>query len=213
MMINAYPEMYLNRAKQHLGQAFDYAINTCEISGDAFAGMLVISGFAKRFECGEPAIVKGRSGIELARDVMTDVIGEMDFPDLEENYIRSPEYWAGYVLAHFQWYSCRSFEEILTACSFSELVQMYDPLHEADISKTVEILQRRMQDFYAQTRLQHRRKLRGLSQSELARISGVGLRSIQMYEQREKDINKANAISLYKLSLVLCCSMEDLLEK
>ena len=53
----------------------------------------------------------------------------------------------------------------------------------------------------------------GCSQAELAKKSGVGLRSIQLYEQRKKDINKAGAESLYKISKVLGCAMEDLLER
>ena len=57
------------------------------------------------------------------------------------------------------------------------------------------------------------RESRGLSQAELAKISGVGLRSIQMYEQRVNDIDKAQAQTIYKLSRVIGCSMEDLLEK
>ena len=43
-------------------------------------------------------------------------------------------------------------------------------------------------------------------------MSGVSLRSIQMYEQRNKDINKAQAESLYCLAKALGCTMEDLLE-
>ena len=41
---------------------------------------------------------------------------------------------------------------------------------------------------------------------------GVSLRSIQMYEQKVNDIDKAQARTLYKLSRVLGCSIEDLLE-
>lgn len=51
------------------------------------------------------------------------------------------------------------------------------------------------------------------TQAELAKRSGVGLRSIQMYEQRNKNINKASAETLYRLSKVLGCMMEDLIEK
>lgn len=51
------------------------------------------------------------------------------------------------------------------------------------------------------------------AQSELAIHSGVSLRSIQMYEQRNKDINKASAETLLKLSKALGCTMEDLIEK
>lgn len=56
-------------------------------------------------------------------------------------------------------------------------------------------------------------KAAGLSQSQLAKASGVGLRSIQLYEQRQKDINKAHAIALYRLSRALRCTMEQLLER
>ena len=50
-------------------------------------------------------------------------------------------------------------------------------------------------------------------QAELAKRSQVSLRSIQMYEQRNKDINKASAETVLRLSRVLGCTMEDLLEK
>lgn len=53
---------------------------------------------------------------------------------------------------------------------------------------------------------------RGMSQSELAEASNVKLRSIQMYEQRVNDIDKAQAQTLYKFSRVLGCHIEDLLE-
>jgi len=52
----------------------------------------------------------------------------------------------------------------------------------------------------------------GLSQSQLAHKSGINVRTIQNYEQGVKDINKAQAIKLYKISKVLNCSIEELLE-
>ena len=42
--------------------------------------------------------------------------------------------------------------------------------------------------------------------------SGVSLRSIQMYEQRQNNIDKAQAHTLYKLSVALGYDIEDLLE-
>ena len=63
------------------------------------------------------------------------------------------------------------------------------------------------------TRLKRRRELCGLTQEELAGRSGVSLCPIQMYEQRVNDIDKAQAQTIYKLSRVIGCSMEDLLEK
>lgn len=52
----------------------------------------------------------------------------------------------------------------------------------------------------------------GLSQSKLAERSGVKLKSIQKYESGEKDINKAQGVTLYNLSIAVECKMEDLLE-
>ena len=62
------------------------------------------------------------------------------------------------------------------------------------------------------TNLKKIRQARGLSQSKLAELAEVELRSIQMYEQRRNDINKAQVETIYKLSRVLGCNIEDLLE-
>lgn len=51
-----------------------------------------------------------------------------------------------------------------------------------------------------------------MTQAELARQSGVSLRSIQMYEQRNKDINKASVETVYRLAKVFNSSVEELLE-
>jgi transcriptional regulator with XRE-family HTH domain len=90
---------------------------------------------------------------------------------------------------------------------------MYFTLHEADISKLVEILNDIFKKKYPDTNLKRIRMEANLTQTELAKRSGVSLRSIQMYEQKNKDINKANATSLYMLSKVLNCNIEDLIEK
>ncbi len=51
-----------------------------------------------------------------------------------------------------------------------------------------------------------------LTQAKLSEISGVSLPMIQKYEARIKDINKAQAITIYKLAQALNCNMEDLIE-
>ena len=86
-------------------------------------------------------------------------------------------------------------------------------LHEADITRFVDIADEKMREHFKETNLKRYRTTYGCSQSELARRSGVSLRSIQMYEQRNKDINKASALSLYRISKVLGCSIENLLER
>ena len=63
-----------------------------------------------------------------------------------------------------------------------------------------------------ETNLKRIRTAKGYSQNQLAELSGVSLRSIQMYEQRRKDINKAQSESIHRLAKSLGCKMEDLLE-
>lgn len=56
------------------------------------------------------------------------------------------------------------------------------------------------------------RSERKISQSQLSKLSGVNLRMIQHYEQGFKDLNKAQAITVYKLAQALGVTVEDLLE-
>jgi transcriptional regulator with XRE-family HTH domain len=71
----------------------------------------------------------------------------------------------------------------------------------------------RIREYFQDTNLKRIRIAYGCTQKELAKRSGVSLRSIQMYEQRNKDINKASAETLYRISRVLGCGMENLLER
>jgi transcriptional regulator with XRE-family HTH domain len=66
---------------------------------------------------------------------------------------------------------------------------------------------------HPETNLKHIRMLAGMTQNELASQSGIPLRTIQQYEQRQKDINKAKAEYLILLSKTLQCSPEALIEK
>lgn len=63
------------------------------------------------------------------------------------------------------------------------------------------------------TNLKRIRHARGMTQAQLAEKSGVNKRMIQHYEQRFKDINKANATTVFELSQALNCNMSELLER
>ena len=53
------------------------------------------------------------------------------------------------------------------------------------------------------SRLKFYREEKGMSQSELAKASGVPVRNIQAYEQGYKDINKAQVITVLQLAEAL----------
>ena len=212
-MTHAYQEIYLSNAQSMLGDAFDYAINVCHIPGSSFVKLFIASTISKRLENGEPSYLSGKSGIEVAMEILAETTGKVPDAAPQEHFGRSREYWIGCAVAYYQWFSGRSYSDIFQVVTFEELQKMYDPLHEADITKFADILDARMREFFADTSLKRIRAAYGCTQAELAKRSGVSLRSIQMYEQRNKDINKASAETLLRLSKVLGCTMEDLMEK
>lgn len=59
--------------------------------------------------------------------------------------------------------------------------------------------------------LKYQRLKEGFSQVELAQVSDIALRCIKEYEQKPNKINKAQAITLYKLAKTLNCKIEQLL--
>ncbi|MBQ9456892.1 MAG: helix-turn-helix transcriptional regulator [Bacilli bacterium] len=213
MTIPAFPETYRSKAQSTLGAAFDYAVEVLNVPGEEFTKRFVASSVAKRWEKGDPAIVAGKSGIEIAIEVLKESGFILkDFPQ-KESFGRSVAHWIGWVVAYYQWRSDRSFQEIFAALSYEDLERLYHPLHEADISKAYDMIEELIEEKNPDTNLKRLRTRRGVSQAELAKEAGIGLRSIQMYEQRQKQINKASAETLYRLSKVLGCSVEDLLEK
>lgn len=212
-MTHAYQEMYLNKAQSVLGDAIDYAVNTCGISGNDFIKLFLASTICRRMENGEPTYLAGKSGIEIAREISFETTGKEITNEPQEHFGRSKEYWIGWAVAYYQWYSSRKYSEIFKVLSFEELQQMYYTLHEADISKFVDIADARIKEYFKDTNLKRLRVAYGCTQAELSQKSDVSLRSIQMYEQRNKDINKASVETIYRIAKALGCAMEDLIEK
>lgn len=212
-MMHAYQEIYLSNAQAALGNAFDYAVNIRHIPGSDFAKLFAASSISKRMENGEPAYLAGKSGIDIVVEVLAETTGRSMQSETMENMGRSKEYWIGWAVAYYQWYSGRRYSEIFKVLPFADLEKMYYTLHEADISKFVDIAEEQMREAFPETNLKRIRAVYGCTQAELAQRSGVSLRSIQMYEQRNKDINKASAEAVHNLAKVLGCTVEDLLER
>lgn len=61
-------------------------------------------------------------------------------------------------------------------------------------------------------RLKQIREQKGLSQKELAKLSGVKLATVQKLDGGVNNVNKAQGETLYKLAKVLDVSMEDLID-
>lgn len=210
MRIQAYQESYLNNARVTLASLFDYAINDCSYEPNEFSMHFLISGIAKQFSKGNPKYISGKSGVELGIEIMESVWQREFYVCPKIRTYRTKEYWAGWALAYFQWTTSKTFDEIFDRISLKEIIQMYNPYHESDISKFVEYLTAIY--FSKETNLRKIRRRNKLTQESLAELSTINLRSIQMYEQRNNDINKSQSVTLFNLSKILNCQMEDLLE-
>ena len=210
-MTRAYDEIYLDDAMDTLGTAVEYAIVSCGINGQSFLELFLASGIAEEIGRGNAKYISGMSGIELAA-LITGRCGKSISTTTEIPYTDyPPEYWIGWILAYYQWYSGKPFATILKRISYRTLRDLYGVLHEADPSKSVKILDRIIHAV-RETNLAHLRRTRGLSQAELAKQSGVSIRSIQLYEQRKADINRAQYNHLKALATVLGCEVEGILE-
>ena len=212
-MTRAYQEIYLSKAQSVIGDAFDYAVNACGIVGTDFVKLFIASSVSKRIENGEPAYLAGKSGIEIVREIVAETKGKELQIEPQEHFGRSKEYWIGWAIAYYQWYSGRKYSDIFKVLSFEDLQKMYYTLHEADITKFVDIVDSKIKEYFSETNLKRIRTAYGFTQAELAERSGVSLRSIQMYEQLNKNINKASADTMYRFAKALGCTMEDLIER
>ena len=61
-MIHAYDNQYLDDAMKCLGEAMDYAANSCQMNMDSFLELFIGTGYAEQFAAGVPKYVSGVSG-------------------------------------------------------------------------------------------------------------------------------------------------------
>ena len=211
-MIHAYAETYLNDAMGNLGEAFDYAVNTCSLGIDEFMNLFIASGHSDDFGKGNPKYISGLSGTELVMEIVEKSGKQISFPEPQTEYGCSPEYWCGWILAYYQWRTGRTFKDIHDNISMLGVRKLYSTLHEAAEEKFVDTVNAIIRRKNTPAKLQQQRKRCGYSQKELAEKSGVNLRTLQQYELKTKDISKASVQTVLALADVLGCRVEDLME-
>lgn len=210
MTTNAYSQLYLSKASRAVGNMLHDAVLEFGVDGTDFLKRFIQSDVAEQFESGNPKYIAGKSGLELFLEVMEKTTGNTYNADLIENYDRSPVYWVGWMLTHYQWYSGRTFKSILDTIPYNELIGLYGTLHEADIQKSYEVLDSHFAK--SESKLKLARKHCGLTQEALAKESGVSLNTIRAYERKSKDLNKAQFEIVMRLAKALKCDVSELLE-
>ena len=209
MMTHAYSQLYLSKASRAVGNMLHDAVVEFGISGTDFLKRFIQSDVAEQFESGNPKYIAGKSGLELLLEVMEKTSSESYNIEIIESYQRSPEYWVGWVLTHYQWYSGRTFKSILDTVPYDEIIGLYGILHEADVQKSYEVLDAHFAN--SESKLKIARKHCGLTQEALANESGVSINTIRAYERKSKDLNKAQFDIVMRLAKVLKCDVSEFL--
>lgn len=212
-MIHAYDKVYLDKARTALGRMLDFSGYDLKYDITEFFELFIRSGVAAQFETGDFTVITGMSGVELAYEVLER--SGIRQKRIKPNYTadRSEEFWTGWALAYYQWETSMRFAEIVQYVPIKDVMALYSPYHEMDIRQFVDKMNALYKAAKPETNLKLLRQKAGLSQRELAELSGVPIRTIQQYEQRQKNINKAQAEYLVMLSKDLYCEVEDLMEK
>ena len=216
MLIKPYDRSYLEDVADNLGSMLEYAVG-CEYNPIVVWEMFVSSKVAMEIENGNPKYLSGYSALDYLNIVidtspvyerkLSGMLISSDYKVENDMY-----YWAGSAIARFQYESSLSFYNINKFFPIQEVLNLYHTLHEADMQKFIDIATARVKREKPETNLKIIRRASGLTQQQLAERAQVELRSIQMYEQRRNDINKAQVDTLYKLARILGCKIEDLLE-
>ena len=134
-MARAYKKTYLNGAMRNLAVMMDCAVRKYGYPIEDFYEKFLASEVSRQFAKGNPRYLVGLSGAELA-DTVVETSGGTVLNTNDGTYTVGPEYWAGWALAYYQWLTCRSFSYMQRkGLGISEVVAMYYPLHEADLSK------------------------------------------------------------------------------
>ena len=231
-MMRAYDEIYLVKAEMTLAAMLDHAVHGMRQNASTFFEMFVASGVAALFASGDIRTIAGSSGIELAYRVMSlsGAAYERVRPRTQSG--RSRESLAGQVLARVQWRTALPFEAITTAVPLNDLLALCDeeiaaarraladawppvpdaPRPDYNIAGLCDTLTGRLARAGCAHPLKTARLLSGLSQSQLAALTGIPVRTIQQYEQRQKDLSKAQSSYLLRLASVLHCDPATLIE-
>lgn len=137
-MMHAYDKLYLEKARTSLGRMLDFAVYDLKYELARFFDLFIASGIADRFEQGDFTILAGRSGIELAYLVLDEAEAEYERQVPRFTAGRGEEYWTGWALAYYQWFSGMRFADIIKAVPIEEIRALYSPYHEMDIRHFVE---------------------------------------------------------------------------
>ena len=71
-MQGTYSEIYLDEAMRNMGEMIEYGEDACGLDQDLLLRIFIRSGYADRWEKGDPRVICGLSGTELCRRLIVE---------------------------------------------------------------------------------------------------------------------------------------------
>ena len=105
--MNAYSDLYLDEAQDWLGEFLETSVYVLKMDLKEIWKRFVLSQYSLLFGAGDPFIISGKSGSEVAFILCDKRVDELPFI-----YDRTPEYWLGWALSYYQWEKNISFAMI-----------------------------------------------------------------------------------------------------
>lgn len=140
-MMHAYIEPYLKDVMRNLGVMSHFCINEYGLSPEQFSVLFSKSLVAEQISNGNPRFLTGMSGKEMADMMMEESKEQSNVTTSTDMYHVTPEYWAGWVMAYYQWFTAKSFAQMFAdGKTYDKVLKMYHPMHEADLAKVVEAM-------------------------------------------------------------------------
>jgi DNA-binding XRE family transcriptional regulator len=171
--------------------------------------MFIESDVSHHFEIGNVSYIAGQSGVELAYKVLSEIDNMTSFPDALWREERSDIFWCGWILAYYQWYSNQSFHKIWEYVSIRQLLKLYPTFHEADISKTIQILDT-MKHSIPKNKVSTLRLIKGMTQVELANKAKMSVSQLQRLEYGERKVENLSLKTALRLADALNVRVEEL---
>lgn len=193
-----------------MAEMFEYSKCYLHDECDEFFDMLNNTYLSDRLYELDIIHIYGKSSIDIVYDIYMANNTKIKTYDKKKFLKSAKYYWLGIVIASYCYGKKISFKEFGQRIKPSQILKMYNIMHEAPHMKVIEAIDKIL--YGQESVLKIIRQSKNISQNELSILSGVSLRSIQMYEQKKKNISKASFEIVKRLANSLSIEPEELYE-
>lgn len=183
-----------NRYTDYMGRIISLAVSA-KFHLELITDKLAKSDFVNEMELGENSIIYNMSPYEIFRNLFcADYVSD----NSSMNY--NDAYWCGYIYSNIFFECKKPFQYIALKLPLERLLNMYPVYHEMDISQVYNDFKEAES---SETIMRLLLKKHGMSAAELSRKSGVPLRTIARFKEKDEYLYKGTFNNIHSIASVL----------